>query len=210
MTERTIRGVLLLPGGGQAPIGDADVTLDDAGVVTGIHPARSSNGLVLMPAAVDLHLDNLPARRRPRATVELDLDQVLVTLDAEVAAAGIATVCVAARFEDAPGKGVVLSDAIALCEVVERLAGRLAVDWRIHARVELTDPGVDGALASVLAGSSRIALVSMMDHSPEHTRFADAEAHRQFYAEDWGVSLDQVDAVLARKVLARKREGAGG
>lgn len=205
MTECAIRGVAVLPGGGQAPVPEADVTLDAAGVVTGIHPARSSNGLVLMPAAVDLHLDNLPARRRPRATVELDLERTLVTLDAEVAAAGIATVCVAARFEDSPGKGVVLADAVALCETVERLADRLAVDWRVHARVELTDPGVDGALAGVLAGNSRIALISMMDHSVEHTRFTSAEAHRRFYAKDWGVSLDQVEAVLARK-----REGAGG
>lgn len=200
-----LHGVTLVAGDGSPPVQDAIVRLDGDGIVTAIQPGAAQGRLVLMPPAVDLHLDVIPERRRPRASVVLDLAQTVVTLDAELTAAGIGTVCIAARFEDEPAKGVHLRDALALCEVVDDLNRSLVCDWRVHARVEVTESDAPGALESALARVDSIALVSVMDHSAEHSRFASYEAHREFYAADWGLSLDDVETILARK-----RAGAAG
>jgi alpha-D-ribose 1-methylphosphonate 5-triphosphate diphosphatase len=193
MPDIVIHDVAVLPGAGRPVIDVATVVIDAEGVVREIEPGGEPSGLVLMPAAVDLHLDNLRERRRPRATVNLDQRDVLVALDAECAAAGIAVVCIAARCEHAPGKGVVLEDAVALAATVEELAPALACDWRVHARVEVTEDAAVDTLAEVLGVSTRVALVSVMEHSIGRTRFPTAEAHRAFYAEDWGVSIEQVE-----------------
>ncbi|MDN5857748.1 MAG: alpha-D-ribose 1-methylphosphonate 5-triphosphate diphosphatase [Pseudonocardia sp.] len=197
-------GVTVLPGGGAPPLRGASVRLDADGIVGAIEPGGASDGGFLLPAAVDLHLDVVAARRRPRAGVELDLPGVLAALDAECAGAGIGTICIGARFEHVPAKGVLLSDASALCRTVDELAPYLACDWRVHARVEVTDDGVVEALDEALAATSRVVLVSMMEHSADRTRFASAVENRAFYAADWGIAPEEVDAVMAAKGLGRE------
>ncbi|NLG55225.1 MAG: alpha-D-ribose 1-methylphosphonate 5-triphosphate diphosphatase [Rhodococcus sp.] len=209
MTFTRISGVTLVPGGGRPMLADASIDLDVDGVVVAIdgtetESAPSAGTRILVPAAVDSHLDNVTERRRPRATVQLPQDSVIAALDAECAGAGIGTVCISARCEDAPGKGVHVEDAVELAHVLERTAPHLACDWRIHARVEVTDDTAIDALKGVLAASTRVAVISIMEHSIERSRFANAQEHREFYAADWGVSLDEVDALLATK-----KEGAG-
>jgi alpha-D-ribose 1-methylphosphonate 5-triphosphate diphosphatase len=201
MTGTTIDNVTVVPGGGRAPITGATVDLDPDGVVRSIDAAGTApaGGQFLVPAAVDLHLDNLTERRQPRATVRLDQAAVLSVLDAECAAAGIGTVCIAARCEDSPGKGVLVEDAVELARILEDLAPHLACDWRIHARVEVTDDSALDALASIVGISSRVAVISVMEHSAERSRFASRDEHRAFYAADWGVSLDEVDQIMAAK-----------
>lgn len=194
----TILGVRLLPGcsGGVQSVA---VALDENGVVDAIRPARTDGERYLIPPLVDLHLDVLNERRRPRASVELGIPEMLLDLDAECAGAGIGTVCVAARFEDEPARGIRLEDAIEVCRAVHSLAPHLLADWRIHARVEVTDEGVVEALTQALQETNRISLISAMEHSFEKSRFASAADHRRFYAEDWGVPENEVDAMMARK-----------
>jgi alpha-D-ribose 1-methylphosphonate 5-triphosphate diphosphatase len=192
-------------------IHSANVIVGDDGRVLSIERTSGTSDDFLIPAAVDLHLDNLVARRRPRATVHLPLESVVPVLDVECAAAGIGAVLVSARFEDEPKKGITSSDAVALCELIEQLHPFLACDWFIHARVEVTDEGAIAALEEAVARSSRIRLISMMDHSAERSRFSSAEAHREFYAADLGITLDEMDAIMERKraggeKAARRRE----
>lgn len=206
-----IEAVTLVPGEGQPVIHSANVIVGDDGRVLSIERTSGTSDDFLIPAAVDLHLDNLVARRRPRATVHLPLESVVPVLDVECAAAGIGAVLVSARFEDEPKKGITSSDAVALCELIEQLHPFLACDWFIHARVEVTDEGAIAALEEAVARSSRIRLISMMDHSAERSRFSSAEAHREFYAADLGITLDEMDAIMERKraggeKAARRRE----
>lgn len=197
-----IEGVTLVPGDGRPVVHAATVVLDGDGVVSAVEEGPPGDG-VLFPSAVDLHLDNLSDRRKPRATVLLNPAEVMVALDAECAASGIGVVCVAARCEEASWKGIFAKDAVAVARAVEELAPSLACDWRVHARVEVTDDEAVAALGHVLQTSSRVALISVMEHSGDRTRFASVEEHRRYYAEDWGVSLDEVDAVLAAKATGR-------
>jgi alpha-D-ribose 1-methylphosphonate 5-triphosphate diphosphatase len=197
LAATVIEGVRVAPGNGHVSHDVATVVLDSEGVVIEIAEGGEPAGLVLVPAAVDLHLDNLRERRRPRATVELDHAAVIAALDAECAAAGIGVVCVASRCEHAPGKGVELEHAIEVAETVEALAPTLACDWRLHARVEVTHDGAVDTLQAVLAASTRVQLISVMEHSTDRNRFATLEEHRRFYAEDWGVPLERVDEILA-------------
>lgn len=197
MAGTVIERVRVVPGSGGDEVGCATVVLDDDGIVTAIDPVDGDAEQLLVPAAVDLHLDNLRERRRPRATVVLDQAGVLAGLDAECAAAGIGTVCVAARCEEVPAKGIIAADAVELAGVLEEYAPSFACDWRIHVRCEVTDELAIETMEKVLAASSRIALVSFMEHSVNRTRFASAEEHRAFYAADWGVSPDEIDAILA-------------
>jgi alpha-D-ribose 1-methylphosphonate 5-triphosphate diphosphatase len=200
--RRVLRDVMVLPGGGRQEIACAAVTLDADGVVESIEPVQGPAQRVLAPPAVDLHFDVLRERRRPRATVELELERVVPLLDGELAAAGIGTVCVGARFEEEPSKGIRMADATALCALVERLAPSLSCDWLLHARVEVDEERAEEVLARALSLSSRVALVSVMDHSAERTRFADARAHRDYYAADWGLPVEAVETILERKRAA--------
>jgi alpha-D-ribose 1-methylphosphonate 5-triphosphate diphosphatase len=197
MAHTVIEGVNVVPGGGREAIPNAIVTLDAQGCVEAITPGEPyPSDLYLVPAGVDLHLDNMQQRRRPRATVSLDHAAVISVLDAECAAAGVATVCVAARFEDSPRKGIAIEDAAVLAGVLEELAPVLCCDWRIHARVELTDERSVGALRAVLAVSSRVALISMIETSVERSRFSSLAETQAFYAQDWGVSEAEVKDVF--------------
>ncbi|MCV7174692.1 amidohydrolase family protein, partial [Mycolicibacterium sphagni] len=162
-----LEGLTVVPGGGRPVIPDATVTLGEGGRVLDIAANSAPARAVLLPAAVDLHLDNLVQRRAPRATVLLDNETVLPVLDAECAAAGIGTVCIAARCEHSPRKGIDIADAPALAASIERLGPELGCDWRIHARVELTDERSVDTLAAVLAATSRVALISMIETSAE-------------------------------------------
>lgn len=197
MAQTVIDGVTVVPGGGKPEICDAAVVLDEAGTVVEISDGAPSHDLYLVPAAVDLHLDNLTERRRPRATVSLDHEAVITVLDAECAAAGIATVCVAARCENSPRKRIDIADAAALAATIEKLAPYLCCDWRIHARVELTDDGAIESLLAVLAASSRVALISMIETSVERSRFSSLAETRKFYSQDWGVSEAEVEDVFS-------------
>jgi alpha-D-ribose 1-methylphosphonate 5-triphosphate diphosphatase len=197
MAQTVIEGVTVLPGRGRPAIPDAAVTLDAGGRVTdiaeGVAPAAD---LLLVPGGVDLHLDNLVERRRPRATVSLDHEAVISVLDAECAAAGIATVCVAARCEESPRKGIAIADAAVLAAVIEKLAPFLCCDWRIHARVELTDEDSVDSLRAVLAASSRVALISMIETSVARSRFSSLAETCAFYSQDWGVTEAEVEEVF--------------
>jgi alpha-D-ribose 1-methylphosphonate 5-triphosphate diphosphatase len=197
MAHTVIEGVTVLPGNGRPAIPDAAVTLDADGRVTDIaEGVAPSADLLLVPGGVDLHLDNLVERRRPRATVSLDHEAVISVLDAECAAAGIATVCVAARCEESPRKGIEIADAAVLAAVIEKLAPFLCCDWRIHARVELTDEDSVDSLRAVLAASSRVALISMIETSVERSRFSSLAETCAFYSQDWGVTEAEVEEVF--------------
>lgn len=196
MAQTVIEGVTVIPGGRRSAIADAAVVLDGDGRVTEISEGAPARDLFLVPAAVDLHLDNVVQRRRPRATVSLDHETVISVLDAECAAAGIATVCVAARCEDSPRKGIAIAAAAELAAAVEELAPFLCCDWKVHARVELTDDCSIDALTAVLAKSSRVALISMIETSVQRSRFASLAETRAFYAEDWGVTEAEVEDVF--------------
>lgn len=200
MSVHLIENVTVVPGRGRAETAGSVVVTD--GVVSAIEPGPAAPGRYLLPGAVDLHLDNLAERRRPRATVVLGVAETLVALDAECAAAGVTTVCITARCEDNPGKGITGEDAADLAHALEELAPRLACDWRLHARVEITDPNALAMLDAVLVASTRVALVSVMEHSLARTRFASAAEHRAFYAQDWGVSEEEVDAITAAHTLS--------
>lgn len=108
----------------------------------------------------------------------------------------ISTVCIAARCEDSPRKGIAIGDAAVLAGVLEELAPMLCCDWRIHARVELTDEGAVDALQAVLAVSSRVALISMMETSIQRSRFSSLAGTQAFYAQDWGVSEAEVEEIF--------------
>lgn len=191
-----LEGLTVVPGGGRPVIPDATVTLGEGGRVLDIAANSAPTRAVLLPAAVDLHLDNLVQRRAPRATVLLDNETVLPVLDAECAAAGIGTVCIAARCEHSPRKGIDIADAPALAASIERLGPELGCDWRIHARVELTDERSVDTLAAVLVATPRVALISMIETSAERSRFGSPEQTRAFYSQDWGVSEAEVDEVF--------------
>lgn len=197
MAQTVIEGVTVVPGGQRDVVLNAAVVLDEDGTVVEIaEDVSEAREVILVPAAVDLHLDNLVTRRRPRATVSLDHASVISVLDAECAAAGIGTVCVAARCEDSPRKGIDIADAAALTAVVEQLAPFLCCDWRVHARVELTDGGSIDSLRAVLAASSRVALISMIETSVQRSRFSSLAETRAFYSQDWGVTEAQVEDVF--------------
>jgi len=153
-----------------------------------------------MPRIVDLHLDVFRERRRPRATVVLGLERALTLLDAELALCGYGTVCVGARLEHEPAKGILIEDAFELCGLIERHSTRLLCDWRVHARVEVSDTRSIEGLERLLSLTRRVALISMMDHSAGRSRFASIDEHVNYYTADWGIPREEVEKVLARKL----------
>ena len=125
------------------------------------------DGDLMIAGIIDLHTDNLERQVQPRINARWPSRSAMIAHDAQCAGAGVTTVfdsfCVGdLGFEEDRKRTFVegVADLDALTE-----AGLLKSDHRIHLRCELPAPDME-ALFHPYADHPRLALVSLMDHSP--------------------------------------------
>ncbi|WP_088280032.1 alpha-D-ribose 1-methylphosphonate 5-triphosphate diphosphatase [Ideonella sp. A 288] len=192
----------VLPRGSVHLRGGRIADLDDA-------PSRAASAIDLagdwlLPGLVEVHTDNLERHVTPRPKVSFPMAGAMRSHDAEIAAAGITTVLDAIGVGDPYGEGFRARDQSVLLQVLDQLedAGLLRADHLIHVRCELPAPNAR-ELFEPFAGHRRLALVSLMDHTPGQRQWTDIALARAFYTGRKGWSDAQFDREMA---LAPERQ----
>lgn len=191
-----------------------DATWNDAtviareGRIVEIQPGRTQvpgaidlQGDWLIPGLVEVHADHLEHHAMPRPRVGFPMRQALQAHDAGLAAAGITTSFDAIGVGDPYGEGFRAVDQSAILQGLDELeqAGCLRARHLIHVRCEL--PAADATtLFEPFARHPRLALMSLMDHTPGQRQWTDIEHARVFYTGKKGWSDERFSAELARSV----------
>jgi alpha-D-ribose 1-methylphosphonate 5-triphosphate diphosphatase len=180
--------------------------------ITHIDPTRSAaagaidlDGDLLIPGIIDLHTDNLERQVQPRINARWPSRSAMIAHDAQCAGAGVTTVfdsfCVGdLGFEENRKRTFVegVADIDTLTE-----AGLLKSEHLIHLRCELPAPDME-ALFDPYAEHPRLALVSLMDHSPGVGQWGDVAQFRAILRRD-GLTEPEIDARLEHHRTGRLR-----
>ena len=171
------------------------------GVIVAIDnsPSRSTSahdldGDWLLPGLVELHTDNLERHVTPRPRVTFPMPGAVQAHDAEMAAAGITTVFDAIGVGDPYADGFRALDQSELLDALDSLeqSDALRADHLIHVRCELPAPNARELFAP-FARHRRLALISLMDHTPGQRQWRDLDHARVFYTGRKGWSDAQFD-----------------
>ena len=163
------------------------------------------DGDLLIPGIIDLHTDNLERQVQPRANARWPSRSAMIAHDAQCAGAGVTTVfdsfCVGdLGFEEDRKRTFV--EGVADLDVLSD-AGLLKAEHLIHLRCELPAPDME-ALFEPYAEHPRLALVSLMDHSPGVGQWGDVGQFRAILRRD-GLSESDIDARLEHHREGRLR-----
>jgi len=194
--EAVLRGSLVLR--------DELIAAVDAG------PSRTAgaadlDGDWLLPGLVELHTDNLERLFTPRPGVRWPADAAMLTHDAQVAAAGITTVCDAVCVGFYGGRSERLDYLGLSLDVLRRAraAGALKAEHLLHLRLELTDPHML-ELFEPLRGEPSLRLVSFMDHTPGQRQWRDLDKLRGFHLGREVKTEAEFQAMVARRVAEQQ------
>ena len=162
-------------------------------------------GDLLIPGIVDLHTDNLERQVQPRINARWPSRSAMVAHDAQCAGAGVTTVfdsfCVGdLGFEEDRKRtfieGVADLDALTKADLLKS-------DHLIHLRCELPAPDME-ALFEPYAEHPRLALVSLMDHSPGVGQWGEVSQFRAILRRD-GMTETEIEARLEHHREGRLR-----
>ena len=155
----------------------------------------------LLPGLVELHTDNLERLFSPRPGVRWPADAAMLTHDAQVAAAGITTVCDAVCVGFHGGKSERLDYLNLSIDVLRRAraAGALKAEHLLHLRLEIADPNMLELFEPLMAEPS-LRLVSLMDHTPSQRQWRDVDQFRNFTLGRDVQSEADFQALLARRL----------
>ena len=176
---------------------------------TSVPAAEDWNGDYLLPGLIELHTDNLEKHLMPRPKVHWPAFPALLSHDAEVAAAGITTVFDALGVGDMDDEALRGQDMRPLLDSLDDAErdGILRADHKLHVRCELPAPNAI-RLFEPFMGSRRVALISLMDHTPGQRQWTDIEKARTYYTGKKGWSDQKFDRVVGESVdLQRQYAG---
>jgi alpha-D-ribose 1-methylphosphonate 5-triphosphate diphosphatase len=185
---------------GSLAIRDGRIAALDHGS-SGVPGAVDLGGDWLLPGLVELHTDNLERLFAPRPGVRWPADAAMLTHDAQVAAAGITTVCDAVCVGFYGGKSERLDYLNLSIDVLRRArrAGALKAEHFLHLRLELTDPHML-ELFEPLKDEPSLRLVSFMDHTPGQRQWRDIDKLRTFHLGREVKTEAEFQAMIARRV----------
>ena len=154
-------------------------------------------GNILMAGLVELHTDNIETVIAPRPGVRWPVDSALIFHDRAVIAAGITTVCDAISIGDTLTGNSRLEFLEPVIAAIDR--GRagdwFAADHQLHLRCELSYAELV-AVVSRFADHPRLALLSLMDHTPGQRQFANLDAFETYYVKKYGVGRARVRGMV--------------
>ncbi len=171
--------------------------------------ALSGNGLLLLPGFVDMHGDMVEREVEPRPNVRMPMELGLRDLDRRLAASGVTTAYAAVSFHPGSAYGHIrhYDNTTAIIRALKSMGTVLKVDHKVHARFEITFPDALRVVEGLIAEGS-VDLVSLTDHTPGQGQYRDLEAHVARVAREKGVSAEEAEAEIARRI-DRNRTTAG-
>lgn len=165
--------------------------------------AEDCDGQLVIPGLVELHTDNLERHLMPRPNVRWPGRAAVLSHDGELAAAGITTVFDAVRVgslrQTAQGAAKDYAKyARGIVDDIKALsaAGLTRIDHRIHLRAEVCSETVLEELDE-FHDDDRVAIVSIMDHTPGQRQFADIQKFRDYHQGKYKLSNLEMDAHIA-------------
>jgi alpha-D-ribose 1-methylphosphonate 5-triphosphate diphosphatase len=186
-----------------------EVVLGSLSVVDGLiasvdqGPATHAEGCdlqgdYLMPGFVEMHTDNFERHLMPRPKVQWAEMPALLAHDAEVAAAGITTVFDALGVGDADPDSLRGSAWTTVIDTLDTCAREdlLRADHHLHVRCELPAPNTIDLFAP-FHDHPRLALISLMDHTPGQRQWENIEVARVYYTGKKGWSNDKFERQVA-------------
>ena len=162
-----------------------------------------AEGLLILPAIIDLHGDAFERQIMPRPGVHFPLDLALQETDRQMIANGIATAYHGITYSWEPGlRG--RDTAVELLASLQKVRDRLACDTRVHLRWETYNtPGVDDVVNWIESG--QVDLLAFNDHVGLITDGLEKPQKLAKYADRAGMSGDEFKALL-NDVLNREPE----
>lgn len=163
----------------------------------------------LLPGVVDIHTDHLEKHPFPCSHVRRDFLAAVLAHDAQIVGGGTATgfdaIAVGASLRR-PERRQILGPCL---DALERLAaeGALPADHRIHLRCEISDP-VTPALVEADIGRPRVAVASLMDHTPGDRQSPGIERCIPRQACDMQITVDEARALTGELMERSARVAA--
>ncbi len=200
---------LVLPGGvleaGSLRIEEGRIAAVRGGTIDGHGRRIDGRRRTLLPGFIDLHSDAIEKQIQPRPGGTFPTEMALVELDKALAACGITLICHCLSFTDSRVDSIRGNERAAeLVREVNRLAARLCIHTRVHARYEITDPSALPLLETLL-GAGEIHVFSLMDHTPGQGQFTEVENFRMYYGGSRNLTGEQIDQLIEERTAARAR-----
>ncbi len=180
-----------------------------AAIVEGNVPGLglSANGLTLVPGVIDLHGDMLERDIEPRPNAFFPVDLSLYELDKRLAGTGITTAFAAVGFAWHQNDLRTQEKATQIIRVINNQRDQLMVDFRVHARFEITNPETAPILEGLL-DEKLVDLVSLMDHTPGQGQYSNLERYIDFMVKWLGLSRELLEDKAKEQMLGRMEEVA--
>ena len=190
---------------GAVRIENRRITALDPGAVVAA-AAVDLEGDYLVPGLVELHTDVLEQHAAPRPGVRWPAPAAVLAHDAQIAASGITTVLNSLAVGYVVTAGERPRDPRPLIEAIHaaRAASALKTDHLLHLRCEVSTEHVVADFEP-LAADPLVRLVSLMDHTPGQRQFASVEKYREYNQGKFGLSDEQTEALIARRLADRGR-----
>ncbi|HEY2254287.1 MAG TPA: alpha-D-ribose 1-methylphosphonate 5-triphosphate diphosphatase [Variovorax sp.] len=163
-------------------------------------------GDYLIPGLVEVHTDNFERHLMPRPKVNWAELPALLAHDAEVAAAGITTVFDALGVGDADLESLRGSAWLRVLATLDtcRTQDLLRADHHLHVRCELPAPNTV-ELFEPFHGHPRLALLSLMDHTPGQRQWENIEQARTYYTGKKGWSREKFERQVEHSALLQAK-----
>jgi alpha-D-ribose 1-methylphosphonate 5-triphosphate diphosphatase len=148
-----------------------------------------------------MHGDMLEREIEPRPGTFFPIEMALFELDKRLAATGITTAYAALSFaEDDPfNAGRAPAVVREIITHLHQFRDELLADWLVHARYEVSTPGIAPLLADTIS-ANHVHLLSLTDHTPGQGQYRDVEEYITTVAQ-W---RNQDRAIIAAELASRQ------
>lgn len=176
-------------------------------VIEGSAPDGNSSlsGLIVIPGIIDLHGDMLERDIEPRPGARFPTELGLFELDKRLAASGITTAYAAVSFAWRQNDIRSQEKATEIINTINERREALLVDFKVHARFEVTNP-LTAPILTELLEARKIDLVSIMDHTPGQGQYGDVDRYINFMQTWLGVDLDVFEPGMQERLMGAIRE----
>lgn len=164
----------------------------------------NAKGRYILPGFIDLHSDAIEKEIEPRPNSYFPINIAIFELDKKLAATGITTIFHAISF--AEGEIGIRSNNMAaeIIKEINRLAPKLNVKTKTHARFEITDAGAVPYLTDLL-NTGKIHLLSLMDHTPGQGQFREVASFKNYYGQVYKKSDEDLNNIIDKKMAVKKQ-----
>lgn len=162
----------------------------------------SAIGLTLVPGVIDLHGDMLERDIEPRPNAFFPVEVALYELDKRLAGAGITTAYAAVAFSWHQNDLRTQEKATEIIRTIHKERSRLMIDFRVHARFEINNPGTAPILEGLLQ-EEMVDLVSLMDHTPGQGQYADIGRYIDFMVKWLDIPREMLENNARERMEAR-------